>query len=264
MMKTVFKLIRIYTNSKARYPFRKTQTYDLGLFSTLANAEKQMHKDVKDCQEYEQNRMKYMAEDEEYHMNEKSCGHDIVLAYKITELKLDADFVDDIQSVRTYTANGQPNDECLLDSGCKRHFKGLTPDKIRFRPGDIVEVITEWYAELCIVWHAQPTTDDYDSYRQRCWKLCVEEDCKKPCRNKSIEEKEENCIFHWDYSDDSYLVYSLGKGDTHSHPESPKVFQPTKPVPKSLRTKLKAKYDEQLREEEEWKKQKELETKNKQ
>ena len=61
-----------------------------------------------------------------------------------------------------------------------------------------------------------------------------------------IEYNEEEC-FHWDYSDDCYLVYSLGEGDTHFHPESPKVFRPTKPVPKALREKLKAKYEEMLR-----------------
>lgn len=52
-MKTVFELTRIDTNSKARYPIRKTKPYDLGLFSTLANAEKRMLRDVKECQEYE-------------------------------------------------------------------------------------------------------------------------------------------------------------------------------------------------------------------
>ena len=52
-MKTVFELIRIYTHSKNRYPVRETQTRDLGLFTTLAKAEKQMHKDVEECQEAE-------------------------------------------------------------------------------------------------------------------------------------------------------------------------------------------------------------------
>ena len=256
MMKTVFELIRIYTNSKARYPVRKTKTYDLGLFSTLANAEKQMHKDVKECQEDEQKRLKYLDEDEEYRMDEKKCGHDVVLAYKIGELELDAEIGYETQSVRTYTADGQPNDECLLDSGCKRHFKGRTPDQIRFQPGDIVEVIDEWHAELCVVWHAQPTVGDYENKRQY-WL----ENHKKRCQEWGIEYKEEEA-FHWDYSDDCYLVYSLGEGNTHSHPESPRVFRPTKPVPKSLRAKLKAKYEEQLREEEEWKRQKELEKNN--
>ena len=256
-MKTVFELIRIYTNSKARYPVRKTKTYDLGLFSTLANAEKQMHKDVKECQEDEQKRLKYLDEDEEYRMDEKSCGHDVVLAYKIGELELDAGLGrNETQSVRTYTADGKPNDECLLDSVGNGHFKGRTPDQIRFHPGDIVEVIGEWQAELCVVWHSQPTVEDYENKRQY-WL----ENHKKRCQKWGIEYKEDE-VFHWDYTDDSYTVFSLGEGDTHFHPESPKVFRPTKPVPKSLRTKLKAKYEEQLREEEEWKKQKELEKNN--
>ena len=48
--------VNIPPSSKAHYPLRKTRTYDLGLFSTLAKAETQMHKDVKECQDYEQER----------------------------------------------------------------------------------------------------------------------------------------------------------------------------------------------------------------
>ena len=246
-MKTIFELIRIYTNSKAHYPIRKTRTYDLGLFSTLAKAETQMHKDVKECQECEQERLKDIAENEEYRDDEKRFGHEIVLGYKIAEYELDVEVWSSTQSVRTYTADGQPNDECLLDTACERHFKGRTPDQIRFQPGDIVEVIDEWRAELCVVGHAQPTVEDYASYRQRCWYYCGK-DCSKPsCCDKSIEYKEEHCFFHWDYSDDGYLTYSLGEGDTHFHPESPLVFRPTKPVSKTLREKLRAKLEEMKR-----------------
>lgn len=247
-MKTVFELIRIYTNSKTRYPLRKSQINTMGLFSTLAKAEAQMIQDAEGYYESEQERLKDIAEKEEYRNDEKRFGHDVVLAYRITEYELDTEVwkCSSTQSVRTYTTNGKPNDESLLDYQCERHFKGRTPEQIRFRPGDIVEVIDEWGAELCVVGHAQPTTEDYASYRKRCWEDCMK-DCQKSCRDKSVEVKEENCIFHWDYSDDCYLVYSLGEGDTHFHPESPKVFRPTKPVPKALLEKLKAKYEEMLR-----------------
>lgn len=246
-MKTIFELIRIYTSSKAHYPLRKTRTYDLGLFSTLAKAETQMRKDVKERQEYEQERLKDIAEDEESRNDEKHFGHDIVLAYKIIELELDAKTYEDVQSVRTYNADGQPNDECLLDAACERHFKGRTPDQIRFQPGDIVEVIDERTAELCVVGHAQPTVEDYASYRQRCWDECLKDCLRLSCRDKDTDYKEEHCIFHWDYSDDGYLMYSLGEGDTHFHPESPMVFRPTKPVSKALREKLRAKLEEMKR-----------------
>ncbi len=247
-MKTVFELIRIYTNSKTRYPLRKSQINTMGLFSTLAKAEAQMIQDAEGYYESEQERLRDIAEKEEYRNDEKRFGHDVVLAYRITEYELDTEVwkCSSTQSVRTYTADGKPNDESLLDYQCECHFKGRTPEQIRFRPGDIVEVIDEWGAELCVVGHAQPTTEDYASYRKRCWEDCMK-DCQKSCRDKSVEVKEENCIYHWDYSDDSYLVYSLGEGDTHFHPESPKVFRPTKPVPKALREKLKAKYEEMLR-----------------
>ena len=247
-MKTVFELIRIDTRSKARYPVRKTKTYDLGLFSSLANAEKQMRKDVEVCLESEQKRLKYLAEDEESRKDEKRFGHDIVLAYSITERQLDlSSHWEDIQSVRTYTADGKPNDENLLDRQCERHFKGRTPDKIRFKPGDIVEVINGWQAELCVVWCEQPSVEDYARYWQRCL-----EEYRKMCKEKGVECKEEEYSdkqvpFHWDYSDDCYVMLSLGEGDTHFHPESTEVFRPTKPVPRSLRVKLKAKFEEVLR-----------------
>ena len=238
-MKTVFELTKITANSKARYPVRKTDTDELGLFSSLYKAQKQMFKEVEECQEYEQERLKDIAEKEEFRDDEKRFGHDIVLAYRRTELQLDMSrHWESIQSVRTYTADGQPNDECLLDAACKRQFKGRTPDQIRFQPGDIVEVISGWQAELCVIGHTQPTVEYYESYRKR-WL----ENHRKRCLKKGIEYNEEEC-FHWDYSDDCYLVYSLGEGDTHFHPESPKVFRPTKPVPKALREKLKAKYEE--------------------
>lgn len=242
VMKTVFELTRIDTHSKARYPLRKAQTCDLGLFTTLAKAEKQMHKDVTACEEYEQKRLKNVAEDEEYRMDEKRFGHDIVIAYKIAELELDTGLGrNETQSVRTYTADGQPNDECLLDSAGERHFKGRTPDRIRFRPGDIVEVITDWQAEICVVEHVQPTVEDYENNRQY-WLKNHKERCQKWGIECNVLE-----TFHWDYSDDCYVMLSLGEGGTHFHPESTEVFRPTKPVPRSLRVKLKAKFEEVLR-----------------
>lgn len=71
-MKTIFELTKITTNSKARYPIRKTKTDELGLFTTLEKARKQMLKDVKESQDYEQQRLKEIAEDEEYREDEKT------------------------------------------------------------------------------------------------------------------------------------------------------------------------------------------------
>ena len=248
MMKTIFELTKITTNSKARYPIRKTKTDELGLFTTLEKARKQMLKDVKESQEYEQQRLKEIAEGL-YIEDEKCFGHDIVLAYSITEHQLDlgSDWKD-IQSVRTYTATGKLNDENLLDHQCKGHYKGRTPDQIRFKPGDIVEVIDDRQAELCVVEHAQPSVEEYAHY----WQNCLEE-YRKMCREKGVECKEEEYTdkqvpFHWDYSDDCYVMLSLGEGDTHFHPESTEVFRPTKPVPKSLKVKLKEKFEEIRRE----------------
>ena len=120
-MKTVFELIRIYTNSKTRYPLRKSQINTMGLFSTLAKAEAQMIQDAEGYYESEQERLKDIAEKEEYRNDEKRFGHDVVLAYRITEYELDSEVwkCSSTQSVRTYTADGKPNDESLLDYQCE-------------------------------------------------------------------------------------------------------------------------------------------------
>lgn len=238
-MKTFFSLVRIDTNSKRRYPSRKTKIHDVGFFSSLERAEKQLKQDMKECQKYERERQKNVATKEFFRKEEQSVGHDIVLAYRITEYELDRT---NIQSDRTYTADGQINDICLLDSMCRRHFKGRTPEQIRFKPGDIVEVIDGWSAELCVVWHAQPTVDDYARYHQRCL-----EAYKKICRKQGVEYNEKHCPFQWDCTDDSYTVYLLGEGDTHFHPSSTAVFRPTMPVSKHLQAKFMAKYEEECR-----------------
>lgn len=237
-MTTIFTLTEITVNSKSRYPVRKTQERDLGLYSTLTNAEAEMKRQAQLELEAEREYRKEIAEDEECRQDEKLRGHNVVLAFRIIERELDAPSWGDIQSVRTYTATGDPNDECLLDDMCERHFTGRQPEKIRFHPGDIVEVITSWDAELCVVSKTPPTEDDYKRLLPY-W----QENAIKRCAGNGVEYEETYC-FHWDYSDDCYLAYSLGEGDTHSHPESPKVFRPTKPVPKALRDRLKAKYEE--------------------
>ena len=47
-----------------------------------------------------------------------------------------------------------------------------------------------------------------------------------------------------DESDDCYLVYTLGEGDTHGHVLCYNVFRPTRPVPAKIAAKLKAKLEE--------------------
>jgi len=65
------------------------------------------------------------------------------------------------------------------------------------------------------------------------------------CAEKKASMKENyGCSVMLDYSDDTYLVDSLGEGDTHSHPMCFEVFPPSKPVSKEMAAKLKAKLDE--------------------
>lgn len=228
-MDSIFKLTEIRANNKEPYPNRKTYESDCGYFSTLEKAEERLREMIEINAQCEERYFKSQTADEEMDKYENEFGHDITLAFNITEYKVDAPSLLDIQSMRSYTAKGIFNDESLLDNAGIRPFEGRKQSKIRFKRGDIVEVITRTNSELVVVWDAQPTEDDYRVFlkiaRERYRNLCIE---------KGLDYDERG-IFDWDYSDDSYLVFSIKNDYMHSHPWSPYVFAPTMQVPEQLK-----------------------------
>ncbi len=54
------------------------------------------------------------------------------------------------------------------------------------------------------------------------------------CDTKWLE-KHNDCPSLMDESDDCYLVYTIGEGDTHQHIECYKVFPPSKPVSQKMK-----------------------------
>lgn len=218
-MDTIFKLTEIATNSKEQYPFRKYGEMVVGYYATLSLAEQQMKATVSERAEEEEDRLQWVADDPEYRKDDERDGHDVTLAYYITELEINEQEPDNIQSVRSYTADGQPNDQCLLDYKCQRHYEGRTAEQIRFKRGDIVEVMRWWgKSQLCVVWNAQPSVEWYADYRKRT-------------ANKYAGSDH---LPHLDYSDDCYVVYTLENDYMHFHPGSPDVFKPTQEVPPAL------------------------------
>lgn len=215
-MNTIFKLTEIATNSKEQYPFRTDGERVVGYYDTLSLAVQQMKATIEERQDDEIERLKWLDEDPEYRKQEERDGHDVFLAYYVTELEINEQEPDNILSVRSYTADGQPNDQCLLDHKCESHFEGRTPDQIRFKRGDIVEVMRWWgRAQLCVVWNTPPSVEWYADYRARTAKKYADSDY----------------LPHLDYSDDSYLVFTLEKEYVHFHPNSTDVFRPTQEVP---------------------------------
>lgn len=137
-----------------------------------------------------------------------------------------------IATERCYTKDGQLYEQYLKHEDCTG-FRGRNPKDIRFKEGDIVEVLQELQGIHLEIVTLTPITKE--QYRERV--ICnLERFSKYPYRP--------------DKSDDCYCTISLGEGDTHSHPHSMKVFPVSKPISAKHRKALLAKFEEDFSEEE--------------
>ena len=210
----IFELNRIEL-ANLRYPSRKVNNIGLGYYSTFDKAYKILQQDVAESKEDKEECEKEGEPDEYYAFT---------LGYSISQIQLDVRYGRTL-AFRTYTRDGELNDESVWmdENGEAPPFYGRPEEKIRFKMGDIVEVIGFGHtAELSIV-SSHPWTPQQ-----------VEEWNKKP-------GKRYKGLIQLDCTDDCYLTHSLGLGNTHCHPACANVFAPTKKVPATLRRKLQAK-----------------------
>ncbi len=131
---TVFRLWVLTTynyddddNVLPRYPECDADQKDLGLYSTVQNAEKVI-------QEYE-------WDDE--------CD---IIGFKITELGIDMPLGPQLPiTERSYNHKREKIDEVLINQNWVECFRGRPKDKIRFKVGDFVEYFCYDKLQLCIV-----------------------------------------------------------------------------------------------------------------
>lgn len=209
---TVFELSKIELEN-LNYPIRKTRKYTLGIYSSLDKTYEALQEFVAEEEPY----MKY------------------IMGYIVEERVFDASYWDNvIISTYTYT-NGILNDGCVWtnenDPGGLNPFYGRPKEKIRFKLGDIVEVCQGGESELHIIHHTPTSTEEFE----------------KRCKARWEKEGDSPENGTWlDSTDDCYMAYSIGIGDTHGHPEAPYVFAPTKKVPSKIKRKLQGKLLEQI------------------
>ena len=218
----VFEVKQIQLKSM-RYPSRKTRECFLGLYSSLEKAYEAIQTSVA-------KRKKEEGESEKEEYDDWTFVDD-TMGYVIYEKGVDIPNYCDELSIHTYKKDGTLNDEWFWsdenDPMTLKAYYGCTEKNIRFKPGDIVEVWEFGCSELSIICHLPPSTKEFEEYKKR-W-----------------EESEPHYVLkedtNWDSSDYCYLTFSLGKGDTHSHPYAPYVFAPTKKISPSIKLKLQAK-----------------------
>lgn len=202
----VFILEQI-TLEDLNYPVRETVTSTWGIYSSLDKA-------------YEALQTLVAEENKKY-----------TLGYIVTETRLDNWATLEV-SIHTYTRTGELNDEQIISDeehpDCDKPFYGRPKEKIRFKPGDIVEVWQGGTSELHIVCALPWTPQEVEKRNKRL-----------------VEEYGEGHELRLDSIDDCYLVYSLGIGDTHGHSQAAYLFAPTQKVPAKIRLKLQAKLIEE-------------------
>lgn len=195
-MKTIFEIELISTHG-TRYPVRKRlYNLSLGAYTTLEKAEKAMMRVVKNWDTDEDN-----------------------YCFIITERKLNPKpDKEDMVGVRTYLPDGSWYEENMV--GRDGVFRGRPKERIRFKIGDVVEVLYGKTVELAIVGNTPPSLEFAEQMRQRRLEKGVTDE------------------FFMDKFDDSYTIYDTHPGG-HTHVESQFVFPTRKPVSEKLVQKLK-------------------------
>jgi len=209
--KSIFVLMEVCAEGW-RYPCRPQQTSLLGYYSTRAKAEAALQK-------YVDWHSQPLDEDDEPDRDGSRLG------YQLFERSVDRGrgCCPYFLSVRSYTPDGKLLDESLTSNEDGVEFTGRAPEDIRFHQGDIVEVLFGGYAQLAIVQSPPPDKAYWEA------------------------KKAQYADFFMDDSDECYLVFLLGEGDTHEHPQCWRVFPPSKPVSKSLEKRLRDKLAELLK-----------------
>ena len=205
----IYELLQIRIEGH-RYPRRRICQQRLGFFDTKEHAEEAMLSTVifqkRVCQERGQN---YYDDCFGFFLLEQFVHNRESSFYRNERPK----------KCFSFNADGELNDFVALDE--MGLYRGRKIEDVRFKVGDIVEVVEGDYADLVIVGALPLTTDRYSRLEED------PDECEHPSH-------------FLDESDDCYLVYTLGETGSHIHPVCYKMFLPTHPVPEKIAARLKA------------------------
>jgi hypothetical protein len=215
-MKTIFELSQIEYRDRfdddvpPSYPSFEADISRVGFFSSLAAAEEGMQKQI---------------------ASRKEHGWDELFGFWVYEFEVDKCNYEMSKSKRNYLPDGSLLDECLtseipIDIDILEEFNGRPTEKLRYRPGDLVEVLHGDTVTLEIV-GATPCTPE------------------KVSETKNRMIKEYGSAIGFDASDDCYYTMppmpASGDADYHSHPSPVMMFPVRFPVSDELKGQLEVK-----------------------
>ena len=138
MNKTVFRLEEIRCYETEEHWCRDAIIWILGYYSSLEKVMEAMRKN-----------------------NQEAWDAEEIMAYMVKEIAVDGELRNvDWLSVRTYDKQGNVIDQCLQDYNLCNQFEGRNPEAIRFKIGDIVEVLVGQRLIVAIVAALPPTPED--------------------------------------------------------------------------------------------------------
>lgn len=111
----------------------------------------------------------------------------------------------------SYTADGELNDYSDVSTNGKARYYGRTPDRIRFQPGDIVEVTGYEGIELCVVAGPPRTMEECQGMMERC-----KERLRKYLHREPTPQ-EVAADYPLDDTDDTYCVLQHYGDGAHEH-----------------------------------------------
>jgi hypothetical protein len=200
-----------------QYPDFEVRQSRMGIFSTLSKAEQAM-------KEYIAKQKKYGEEQGKDYLKK-------LFGFLIDEHKFDKCSWWWRESVRNYLHDGSLLDECLVsdtlnDDDALEEFLGRPAEKVRFRNGELVEVLHGDRVTLEIVGNPPWSPEKVSANKIR------------------VKEKFGN-DFRLDSSDDRYFTLGVSDEDdevSHDHPTSVQIFPLRFPVSEALRSNLEKRY----------------------
>ncbi len=233
------QVITIDRRYRRRYPkYRVDQLYE-AYFKTLAEAEEFMRSNRTGKAECDEQIYCYKVY--EYPYSRMLCGFDVV-------------------SCRVYDELGTLLDQtrCAGAFGNKHlysNFFGRPDDQVRFKGGDIVEVLCGDDVRLAVVYYPPSSPEQvweaFSRKREKFKRHLMERHIKSGGKEENFELYEHDDYFDGhDYYDDQYMVLDTVKRHDHDHILSVNVFKPRFRVSAKMRQRLEYTYQTLLRKDE--------------
>ncbi len=234
---TLYKLSVVSINrDRRRYPRYDVGTYTQGFFHTREEAEQVMRQNKEG----------------------KSEQGDKIYCYYLQECPYSQMYhVYDFVTCRVYDAGGQLIEQSLcskmdhLDVDSNEFF-GRTENKLRFKEGDIVEVLGKDKVWLSVVISTPPSPEQVWTIHNNYIQMLLRRDLEMGGKEEdfSFDGRREGLFF--EAMDDSYTVIDGPSAACHHHIEAIHIFAPHFTIPAKICQRFEKYYNEYLKECEEY------------